>query len=111
MASPRYYLSLAGASRERLIASPNAYRSAFRSREVLRTVRRPTVSAGPFCMTTFLGFDNRLLLPPFFPVQRNADGVFGLVLQKCVNGSHVGFLPSVLLHRPVAPRAFAPDEV
>ena len=111
MSSPRYYLSLAGASRERLVASADAYQSAFRSREVLRTVRRPTLSAGPFCMTTFFGFDNRLLLPPFFPVQRNADGIFGLVLQKCVDGSHVGFLPSVLLHRPAAPRAFAPDEI
>jgi len=111
MASPRYYLSLAGASREHLVASPSVYRSAFRSREVLRTVRRPTFSAGPFCMTTFLGFDNRMLLPPFFPVQRNSDGIFGLLLQKCVEGSRVAFLPSALLHRPVAPRAFAPDEI
>jgi hypothetical protein len=111
MTSPRYYLSLAGASRERLIASQDAYQSAFRSREILRTVRRPTFTAGPFCMTTFLGVDNRLLLPPFFPVQRNADGIFGLVLQKCVDGSHVAFLPSVLLHRPVAPRSFAADEI
>ena len=96
MNSPRYYLGMSGPSRERLVASPDAYRSAFRSREVLRTVRRPTVSAGPFCMTTFFGFDNRLALPPFFPVQRNADGIFGLVLQKCVEGSHVAFLPSFL---------------
>jgi hypothetical protein len=111
MASPRYYLTLAGASRERLVASPDAYRSAFRSREVLRTVRRPTISAGSFCMTTFLGFDNRSLLPPFFPVQRNSDGVFGLLLQKYMNRSHVAFLPWVLLHAPAAPRAFAPDDV
>jgi hypothetical protein len=111
MSSSRYYLGLTGASRERLVASENAYQSAFRSREVLRAVRRPMLSAGPFCMTTFLGFDNRLLLPPFFPVQRNADGIFGLVLQKCVDGSRVAFLPSVLVHRPAAPRAFAPDEI
>ena len=62
-------------------------------------------------MTTFLGFDNRSLLPPFFPVQRNADGVFGLLLQKYMTGSHVAFLPWVLLHAPEAPRAFSPDEV
>lgn len=111
MASPRYYLGLAGASRERLVTSQDAYRSAFRSREVLRTVRRPTISAGSFCMTTFLGFDNRSLLPPFFPVQRNSDGVFGLLLQKYTDGSHVAFLPWVLLHSPTAPRAFAPDEI
>ena len=111
MASPRYYLTLTGASRERLVASPDDYRSAFRSREVLCTVRRPTISAGSFCMTTFLGFDNRSLLPPFFSVQRNADGVFGLLLQKYMAGSHVAFLPWVLLHAPEAPRAFFPDEV
>jgi hypothetical protein len=62
-------------------------------------------------MTTFLGFDNRVLLPPFFPVQRNSDGIFGLLLQRCVEGTRVAFLPSVLLHRPVEPRTFAPDEI
>jgi hypothetical protein len=31
-------------------------------------------------MTTFLGLDNRVLLPPCFSVQRNSDGIFGLVL-------------------------------
>ena len=111
MTSPRYYLSLAGASRERLVASASAYRSAFQSREVLRIVRQPTFTAGPFCMTTFLGFDNRWLLPPFFPVQRNADGIFGLLLHRCVDGSRVAFLPSALVHRPEAPRTFAPDEI
>jgi hypothetical protein len=59
MASPRYYLTLTGASRDRLVASPQAYRSAFESREILRSVRQPTITAGPFCMTTFLGLDNR----------------------------------------------------
>jgi hypothetical protein len=111
MGSPRYYLSLTGASRERLIDSPRAYQSAFRSRAVLRTVRRPTIAAGPFCMTTFFGFDNRLLLPPFFPVQRNSDGVFGFVLRKCVAASRVAFLPSVLLHAPPVERTFEPDEI
>lgn len=111
MASPRHYLTLTGASRERLVASPDDYRSAFRSREVLRTVRRPTISAGSFCMTTFLGLDNRSLLPPFFPVQRNADGVFGLLRQKCMAGSHMAFLPWALLHAPEASRAFSADDV
>ena len=111
MASPRYYLTLTGASRDRLVASPQAYRSAFESREILRSVRQPTITRGPFCMTTFLGLDNRLLLPPFFPVQRNSDGIFGMMLQKCVEGSHVAFLPWILLHAPESPRAFAPEEM
>ena len=111
MASPRYYLTLAGASRDRLVASPQTYRSAFESREILRCVRQPTITAGPFCMTTFLGLDNRFLLPPFFPVERNSDGIFGQMLQKCVHGSHVAFLPWILLHAPETPRAFAPDDL
>jgi len=61
-------------------------------------------------MTTFFGYDNRLLLPPFFPAQRNSDGIFGLVLQKCVDGSRSAFLPRVLLHASPAQRAFEPDE-
>lgn len=111
MASPRYYLTLTGASRDRLVASEQAYRSAMESREVLRSVRQPTVTPGPFCMTTFLGLDNRDLLPPFFPVQRNSDGIFGLTLSKCLDSSHVAFLPWILLHLPDPPRAFAPDEI
>jgi len=111
MASPRYYFTLTGASRDRLVASPQAYRSAFESREILRCVRQPTITAGPFCMTTFLGLDNRLLLPPFFPVQRNSDGIFGIMVRKCVDGSHVAFLPWLLLHAPEPPRAFVPDEL
>jgi hypothetical protein len=107
MGAPRYFLSLDGASRERLLASEEAYRSALRSREVLRTVSRPTLAASAFCMTPFYGFDNRRLLPPFFPVERNSDGVFGLMVHKYVAGSRVAFLPSVLLHAPQEHRSFA----
>jgi hypothetical protein len=111
MTSPRYYLTLTSASRDRLVASPEAYRSAFQSREILRCARQPTITAGPFCMTTFLGLDNRLLLPPFFPVQRNSDGIFGHVARKCLDGSHVAFLPWALLHAPEPPRVFRPDDL
>ena len=64
MGSPRYYLGLQGGSRGRLVASLDAYQSAFRSREVVRAVRRQTVADSPFCMTTCFGFDNRFILPP-----------------------------------------------
>jgi hypothetical protein len=111
MASPRYYLTLTGASHDRLVASPQAYRSALESREILRCVRRPTITAGPFCMTTFLGFDNRLFLPPFFPAQRNSDGIFGVMLPRCEDNSRVAFLPWVLVHAPEPPRVFTQDDL
>ena len=110
MGSPRFFLTLTGASHERLVASRDDYLSALRSREVHRTVRRPTITHTPFGMTTFLGLDNRDLLPPFFPVARNSDGIFGLTLQRVVEDSWVGFLPSTLVHAPQEPRAFAGDE-
>ncbi len=46
-------------------------------------------------------------MPPVFPVQRNSDGIFGLMLHKAT--SHcTAFLPSVLVHAP-QPRTFQPD--
>jgi len=111
MSSPRYYLTLTGASRDRLLASAEAYRSALQSREILRAVDRPTISTSSFCMTTFLGLDNRVLLPPFLPVQRNSDGVFGLLVQTCTSDNRLAFLPWVLLHAADGLRTFAPDEM
>jgi hypothetical protein len=107
MASPRYYFSLTGPSRDRFMASE----SALLSREVLRCVRQPTIARTPFCMTTFFGLDHRQWLPPFFPVQRNADGIFGLMLQGCDPQSHTAFLPWALLHVPEPARTFAPDDL
>lgn len=109
MGSPRYYLVLTGPSRARLVASETLYTSAFTSREVVRTVARPTISDVPFCMTTFVGLDNRVLLPPFFPVQRNSDGVFALTLRTCFAEGYLGFLPWALVHAPPEPRSFSED--
>jgi hypothetical protein len=62
-------------------------------------------------MTPCVGFDNRVLLPPFFPVQRNSDGIFGLTQHRCGDGWRTGFLPSVVVHEPDSPRRFAPGEM
>jgi len=110
MGSPRFFLTLTGDSRVRLLASADGYASALRSREVVRTPRRVTIADTPFCMTTFLGLDNRDGLPPFFPVARNSDGIFGLTVRRAFEDSRVAFLPSLLLHAPLETRAFAGDE-
>jgi hypothetical protein len=107
MGSPAYLLGLGGASRARLLSSERGYRDALARRRLLRAVTRPTVCEGAFCMALNLGLDNRQLLPPFLPVQRNQDGVFAAVLRACFGDAYFGFLPWVLLHQPPAPRAFA----
>src|SRR5262249_14650167 len=62
-------------------------------------------------MTTFWGADNRVLLPPFSPVGRHQDGLFGATLKKCVPYSYSGFLPTTLAHIPPAARRFSSGEI
>jgi hypothetical protein len=62
-------------------------------------------------MTHFIGCDNRNLLPPFLPVKRGEDVLFGLTMWKCFENSVFGHLPWALLHAPVEPRKFWPGEL
>ncbi|MPY90190.1 MAG: hypothetical protein GEU99_19980 [Luteitalea sp.] len=95
---------LDGACRSRVVDDEATYRTALESREVLRVA--PTLSAGALshCMGTAYGFDNRSLLPPFMPVRRNQDGVFGAVLSRCRDEAVFAHLPLALLH-DAAPRS------
>lgn len=108
--SPEGLLMLHGPSRQRLVASEAAYRAATTSREVLRAVIRPTVGEAALAMTPAIGLDNRDPLPPFFPVRRNQDGVFGLVTRLALADTLTGYLPHALLHTPPESRRFQPDE-
>jgi hypothetical protein len=110
MGSPLALLMLEGASRARLLATETDYRRAVFGRRVLRAVTRPTVGDAAFCMAMNLGLDHRDLLPPFLPVQRNQDGVFGAVLRAC-GGGFLGLLPWVLPHCPPEPRRADPETV
>ena len=65
----------------------------------MRVVTRPTITDSGYCMALNLGLDNRHLLPPFLPVQRNQDGVFAAVLTLCGSGC-TGFLPWMVLRAP-----------
>ena len=86
------------ATRARLLRSEADYRMALTSRQVLRLAPCASVYHGSLCMSTFLAFDNRTLLPPFLPVQRNEDGVFGLLLSQCFDDGYFGHLPWALVH-------------
>lgn len=103
MGSSVYLLAVDGPSRERLLRTEAGYRHAVWGRRLLRAVTRPTVGGG-LCVALNLGLDHRSLLPPFLPVQRNQDGVFGALLQGCFGGCLFGYLPWMLLHDPQAAR-------
>jgi hypothetical protein len=74
-----------------------------------RGVLRWTVSNSDFCMGANIGLDNRELLPPFQTAARNEDGIFSTVVQRCIPGSFIGFVPRTILHDPVVPREYAID--
>ena len=107
---PSYYLTLSGDSRQRLLQTEEGYRVYLKNRQVLRKVSFPTITDGPFWMTTSCSMDNRDLLPPFLPVLRNEDGLFGLMLRKCIPNGYFGYLPWALLHHPIEePRSSSDD--
>ncbi|WP_017717584.1 HAD-IIIC family phosphatase [Kamptonema formosum] len=109
--APFGYLLLTGSSRERLVRSESDYRAATTSRNILRVVSRPTISDETFCMNTFVGLDNRILLPPSMPVRRGQDLIFATTLGQCFPDACFGHLPWALLHEPVETRKFWPGEI
>lgn len=93
-----FYLFCEEPSIKRLTVSEELYRAAMMSGQVLRTVTKPTVSVGGHCAGANVGLDNRTLLPPFMPVQRGEDTVFGKLLWGSFWTDYVGFIPSVIVH-------------
>jgi hypothetical protein len=86
--------------------------NAVSSRAMVRHAETRTISQlGPFLATCF-GLDNRDLLPPFFPVLRNEDGLFADLMRKTREDCYCGNLPWGVVHDPGVERAYepAPDE-
>jgi hypothetical protein len=104
------YLFVDSESQKRLTLSEESYLAAVCSRQVLRCVRRPTISEGTSCIAVNLGLDNTSLLPPFIPVQRNSDGLFARTLRLCFRDGYLGYLPWVMLHEPDRPRQHSLDD-
>lgn len=88
-----------GKTYERLIETEEVYRRAIRTRQILRAATQTTISEAAFCMTTHIGFDQRTLLPPFMPMMRNEDGLFGTMLNTYGPGRYKGYLPYAVLHQ------------
>jgi len=103
-----YLTGFQGNTRTRLTESESTYDSAFTSREVMRSVNCASIYHGTQLMGTVLGIDNRNLLPPFMPVQRNEDGVFGFLLSVCFDHSFFGYLPWAILHAAES-RKYSPN--
>ena len=99
------------ATRKRMFKSDRSARLALETREVVRQVRRRTVARGGECLATVMGFDNREVLPPFFPHFRGEDNLFGLMLGCCDVTSVIGYLPFVVVHAPPEHRHSPPTNL
>lgn len=109
--APMGSLMVNDGSHTRLVRSEVGYRDACSSREILRTVKRATISDPIYCMTLLMGMDNRDLLPPFMPVRRGQDMIFGMTLARCFDGGLAAHLPWALVHVPVEKRRFWDGEI
>lgn len=108
MSSSLYFLLLQGAARERMLEDYDSHRT---TRAVLRGADIATVSNSRFLMTPHVAFDVRATIPPFSPVLRNEDAVFGDLLRTCSPESFMAFLPWAVEHRPPVPRSLEFDQV
>ncbi len=91
-------------NRERGPLTPEAYYDIARTSSLVSEIPEALIiSDNPFCMTYTLGMDNTTLLPPFLPLGRNADGVFGFLVRFMYEEGLTAFLPSAVFHnRPSA---------
>jgi hypothetical protein len=108
MGSVRYFLAVPGESGRRLTEDPDAYPGLMAARAVVRVPRRLTLGDGGW----FMGYGHALdlrggLLPPFFPLMRNPDDVFGRMLAWIDPDVFLGLLPWTVAHEP--PRARLAD--
>jgi hypothetical protein len=100
MGAMGYLLTIAQPSRGRLLASEATYRRAVQSRRVVRAVPAATLTEQELCMTFAIGLDGRTPLPPFPPLDRNEDGLFGALLGACDPDAVFGHLPWTVAHEP-----------
>ncbi len=95
-----YLLTIGQPTRARLLASEATYRGVVASRRLVRAAPIATITEQEGCMTASIGLDARVILPPFPPVERNEDGLFGVVLGACDPSALFGHLPWTIAHEP-----------
>jgi hypothetical protein len=108
---PGFYLWSRPDLQPTLTRDDPTYAALSRSRLMVRQVSTLTLTAPGFLMSTCLGLDNRGCLPPFVPVGRGQDLVFGTMLRQIASGLMVGHLPEAVTHAPVDGRGATVTEL
>ena len=80
-----------GKSLEKLAESESLYKRNLRNRNIARFVNKTIISDRAYnFMGTSFGIDTTNIIPPFIPVGRGSDSVYGTLLSKCLNNEFVG---------------------
>lgn len=74
-----WIIELTGESREKMLASEESVARAIKNDNAWIGRRRPHIAARPN-MSAITGIDNRKPVPPYFPIQRGEDRMFGIML-------------------------------
>ncbi len=110
--SPSVYLEFLGDSFAHLTRSEADYRAACSSRQTVQFVKQVTITGrAETMMAGCVGIDNRQLTPPFLPIGRGEDHLFGLLVSKCFDAGHFACLPQLLHHTPMESRQTWPGEI
>lgn len=80
------------------------------SREVMRRPEFPVLCQGVYFITFCNAIDNRLPLPPYFPVGRGEDQVWQKLLHAQSPDTVVAHLPLAVRHRPAGDRRYAIED-
>lgn len=85
--------------------SPSEYEKNKLNRKLLRIPPSLSYYQGVMCITMVVGIDNRHMVPPFLPLGRGHDLVFGVTRHKAFPSSVSAHLPLAIEHkRPSAER-------
>ncbi len=99
-----------GTIREILMSDRTAFESALTSREVHHIARRTIVTHDSTCVTYCLGLENDHITPPFMPVGRSEDTVFGAMLGFSDPAALFAHLPYGIVHDSDRPSAYQSND-
>jgi hypothetical protein len=108
--APYWSLLGHGKSRESLVRSEKDYRFSMSRQLVTRTVNGLTVSDQGWKGAPCEGLDNRQLLPPFTPVERGEDVIFGMLVEFS-SSAYFGYLPWMIHHRRTSQHSFRREDL
>ncbi|MGO8692035.1 MAG: hypothetical protein ACLQMF_00040 [Rectinemataceae bacterium] len=108
---PRYFFSLRAPGIGELVRDREEYLLARSSRNIHRGSSSPAVDMrGQLVTAMQMGIDCRVPPPPFFPVFRGEDTLFGTAYTSLGGAApSIGRLPLLFLHRPEGPRSLERD--